>query len=190
MRHSFAYGFVMFVFASLCVGQNTSPATGNAPLLLRQPAVSKTQIVFNYAGDLWIVARDGGDARRLTSAVGTATNPSFSPDGTWIAFTGNFAGNPDVYVVAATGGQPRRLTYHPGTDQVVGWTPDGKRIVFGSARSSYYRFSGRFQNRLRSAWHLAAGVETLSGRSNSPDLDSSVGRFEHCRSRSAREFKR
>ena len=143
MRHSFAYGFVMFVFASLCVGQNTSPATGNAPLLLRQPAVSKTQIVFNYAGDLWIVARDGGDARRLTSAVGTATNPSFSPDGTWIAFTGNFAGNPDVYVVAATGGQPRRLTYHPGTDQVVGWTPDGKRIVFGSARSSYYRFSGR-----------------------------------------------
>ena len=75
MRHSFAYGFVMFVFVSLCVGQNTSPATGNAPLLLRQPAVSKTQIVFNYAGDLWIVARDGGDARRLTSAVGTATNP-------------------------------------------------------------------------------------------------------------------
>ena len=68
----------------------------------------------------WIVGARRGDARRLTSAVGTATNPAFSPDGTWIAFTANFAGNPDVYVVAASGGQPRRLTYHPGTDQVVG----------------------------------------------------------------------
>jgi len=143
MRQWFASFLVVLFSVSLGFAQSTSSATGSAPLLLRQPAVSKTQIVFNYAGDLWIVGRDGGDARRLTSAVGTATNPAFSPDGNWIAFTANFAGNPDVYVVAASGGQPRRLTYHPGTDQVVGWTPDSKRIVFGSTRSSYYRFSGR-----------------------------------------------
>jgi tricorn protease len=133
----------MFVVVGGSMPGNTASAQGAAPLLLRQPAVSKTQIVFNYAGDLWIVSRDGGDARRLTSSVGQATNPSFSPDGAWIAFTGNFAGNPDVYVVAASGGQPRRLTYHPGADEVVGWTPDGKRIVFRSTRSSYYRFNGR-----------------------------------------------
>ena len=63
MRQFFASTVVLFLFVSLCVGQSTSAATGNAPLLLRQPAVSKTQIVFNYAGDLWIVGRDGGDAR-------------------------------------------------------------------------------------------------------------------------------
>ena len=143
MRQLFASALVVVFLASLVVGQSTSSATGNAPLLLRQPAVSKTQIVFNYAGDLWVVARDGGDARRLTSAVGKATSPAFSPDGAWIAFTGNFAGNPDVYVVSAMGGQPRRLTFHPGADDVVGWTGDSRRIVFRSTRSGYYRFNGR-----------------------------------------------
>ena len=58
------------------------------PLLLRFPTVSKTQIAFNYAGDLWIVGREGGDARRLTSGTGVETVPAFSPDGTLIAFTG------------------------------------------------------------------------------------------------------
>jgi tricorn protease len=96
--------------------------------------VSKTQIVFNYAGDLWIAGRDGGDARRLTSGIGVETDPHFSPDGTQVAFTGEYDGNRDVYVVAADGGEPRRLTYHPAEDDVVGWTPDGKKILFNSAR--------------------------------------------------------
>ena len=107
-------------------------AQGQGPLLLRFPTISKTQIVFTYAGDLWIVGRDGGDARRLTTGTGVETYPSFSPDGTMIAFTGEYDGNPDVYVIPATGGVPKRLTYHPGTDSVVGWTPDGKRILFST----------------------------------------------------------
>jgi tricorn protease len=115
----------------------------NPPLLLRQPAISKTLIAFNYAGDLWIVGRDGGEARRLTSSVGSATDPAFSPDGSLIAFTGDFAGNKDVYVIPVSGGNPRRLTYHPGADEVLGWTPDGKRVLFRSTRSSYYRFNER-----------------------------------------------
>jgi tricorn protease len=78
--------------------------------LLRFPTVSKTQIVFNYGGDLWIVSRDGGDARRLTSGVGDETMPSFSPDGTMVAFTGEYDRNRDVFVVRATGGVPKRLT--------------------------------------------------------------------------------
>jgi tricorn protease len=120
-----------------------SYAQADPPLLLRQPTISKTQIVFNYAGDLWAVSRDGGDARRLTSALGSDTDARFSPDGSMIAFTGRYAGNQDVYVVPATGGQPKRLTYHPGADIVVGWTPDGKSVVFRSTRHSYYRFNGQ-----------------------------------------------
>ena len=75
-------------------------------------------------------------ARRLTSFQGQTTNPHFSPDGKWIAFSGEYAGNIDVYVVPAEGGEPKRLTWHPGADSVQGWMPDGKSIVFASARAT------------------------------------------------------
>src|SRR5271168_1954193 len=108
--------------------------------LLRKPTVSKTQIAFSYGGDLWIVDRTGGEARRLTSDVGIEIDPMFSPDGTMIAFTGEYDGNEDVYVIPSAGGIPKRLTSHPGADQVLGWTRDGQRILFRSARQSYAGF--------------------------------------------------
>jgi tricorn protease len=102
--------------------------------MLRHPTVSRDSVAFEYAGDLWVVPRTGGQARRLTSTPGAETEPYFSPDGSQIAFTSTVAGNTDVYVVSAGGGEPRRLTYHPGADRVRGWTPDGKRVLFASAR--------------------------------------------------------
>ena len=104
------------------------------PLLLQQPTLSQTQIVFAFAGDLWTVSRDGGEARQLTTGIGTESTPFFSPDATLVAFTGEYDGNTDVYLVPAEGGVPKRLTYHPGLDRVIGWTPDGRRIVFLSTR--------------------------------------------------------
>ncbi len=106
-------------------------------LLLKNPAVSLTQIVFEYANDLWIVSRDGGEARRLTSGAGREFSPRFSPDGSQIAFSGEYDGNIDLFVIPATGGVPRRLTCHPGPDLAIGWTPDGKRVLFNSRRDSY-----------------------------------------------------
>jgi tricorn protease len=114
------------------------------PLLLTQPTLSKTSIVFNYADDLWIVGREGGEARRLTTAVGTETDPHFSPDGSMVAFTGEYDGNKDVFVIPSTGGEPKRLTYHPGADEVLGWSPDGKSVLFASSRASYYGFNDQF----------------------------------------------
>ncbi|HEY2460139.1 MAG TPA: PDZ domain-containing protein [Candidatus Acidoferrum sp.] len=114
------------------------------PLLLRQPTLSATKIVFVYAGDLWSVSRDGGVAERLTAGIGVKSQPSFSPDGSEIAFSGDYDGNVDVYVIPATGGTPRRLTYHPARDEVRGWTRDGKRILFASTRNSYSRFTQLF----------------------------------------------
>ena len=78
--------------------------------LLRTPTVSATQIAFAYAQNIWTVPRSGGMARRITSFQGQTSNPHFSPDGKWIAFSGEYAGNLDVYVVAAEGGEPKRLT--------------------------------------------------------------------------------
>jgi tricorn protease len=109
-------------------------AFSQGTMLLRQPTISNTEIVFVYANDLWMVAKDGGDARRLTSNEGAESNPHFSPDGKLIAFTGQYDGNTDVYVIPAEGGQPQRLTWHPGADQVTGWTPDGEFILFATSR--------------------------------------------------------
>jgi tricorn protease len=92
-------------------------------------------VAFVYASDIWIASRDGGEARRLTSYQGVEEHPRFSPDGKWVAFNGDYAGNQDVYVVAAAGGEPRRLTWHPSDDVVQGWTPDGTKIVFASGRA-------------------------------------------------------
>ena len=111
-------------------------ANGTPTKLLRMPTVSATQIAFAYANNIWSVDRAGGIARRLTSFQGQTTNPHFSPDGKWIAFSGEYAGNVDVYVVPADGGEPKRLTWHPGADSVQGWTPDGKSIVFASPRAT------------------------------------------------------
>ena len=111
------------------------------PLLATSPTLSRTHIAFVYAGDIWTVPRGGGVAARLTTGVGAETRPSFSPDGTVLAFSAEYDGNMDVYTVAATGGVPRRLTYHPGEDIVTGWTPDGKRVLFASSRISE---NGRF----------------------------------------------
>ncbi len=103
--------------------------------LLHQPDVSARYIAFAYAGDIWLAPRSGGDARRLTSSPGEESDPHFSPDGKWLAFTAAYGGNPDVFVVGVDSGIPRRLTWHPGADQVRGWTPDGKRVLFTSSRA-------------------------------------------------------
>lgn len=102
--------------------------------LLRQPTISNQHLVFVYANDLWIVARNGGDARRLTSGEGAETFPHFSPDGQTVAFTAQYDGNTDVYIVPTQGGEPQRLTWHPGDDITQGWTPDGTSVVFQSRR--------------------------------------------------------
>ncbi|MCH8556314.1 MAG: PDZ domain-containing protein [Balneolia bacterium] len=115
----------------------TSPLFAQGTMLLREPTVSDTQIVFGHANDLWIVERDGGDARRLTTAIGAEINPRFSPDGSMVAFTGEYDGNTDVYVIPAEGGEPVRLTWHPGADIVQDWTPDGEHVIFMSGRSGY-----------------------------------------------------
>ena len=180
-------------------------ARANPPLLLRDPAVSQTQIAFEYANDLWIVSRDGGEARRLTTGVGREFNPHFSPDGTQIAFSGEYDGNIDVYVLSASGGVPRRLTYHPGADVAIGWTPDGTRILFRSSRDSYadsnqlytmpldgsasgnaaapdcrrwILFSEWLAHCLRSRVSLAGGLEEISRGTDDKDLDREPVRLE------------
>ncbi len=135
------YTLVISALAVILTGTSQAQES-TRPLLARTPTANRTHLVFAFAGDLWRVSRSGGDAVQLTSHPGVEADPIFSPDGSLIAFTGQYDGNTDVYVVPATGGVPRRLTYHPDVDRAVGWTPDGARVLFASARLSE---SGRTQ---------------------------------------------
>ncbi len=109
--------------------------------LLSNPAISKDNIAFSYAGDLWVADVDGKNPRRLTIDDGIEVAPVFSPDGKTLAFTGQYDGNYDIYTVSPEGGIPKRLTWHPSGDIVRDFTPDGKNVLFASMRN---RFTGAF----------------------------------------------
>ncbi|MCL4538080.1 MAG: protease, partial [Bacteroidetes bacterium] len=129
-----------FVAGKAAHGETSSdPArtASNRLLLLQYPTLSRTQIAFEYGGEIWTVSRKGGQAHRLVTGADVLTMPIFSPDGSMIAYTGTYDHNTDVYVVPANGGEPTRLTFHPGPDVAVGWTPDGKDVLFRSRRYTY-----------------------------------------------------
>src|ERR1700722_20261575 len=115
--------------------------------LLRFPDIYKDKVAFVYGGDLWLASSSGGIAHRITSHPGRELFPKFSPDGKWLAFTGQYDGNFNVYVMSSEGGQPKQLTYYQGSaqplsdrmgilNQVIGWTPDGGSVVFLSRRDA------------------------------------------------------
>lgn len=115
--------------------------------LLRFPDIHGEKVVFTYGGDIWTATTGGGTATRLTAHPGVEVFAKFSPDGNWIAFTGQYDGDEQVYVVPATGGVPKQLTFYPAKgpftprwgydNQVYDWTDDGKKIIFRSHRDSW-----------------------------------------------------
>ncbi|MGZ8843307.1 MAG: S41 family peptidase [Pyrinomonadaceae bacterium] len=118
-----------------CVGV---AAQAQPPMLLENPTVSRSQIAFSYAGDIWVVPREGGEAKPVMTTPAREGYPVFSPDGSEIAFARlNPATGPigwDVFVAPASGGRERRVTYHPDADLPVNWTPDGKNVLVMSLR--------------------------------------------------------
>jgi tricorn protease len=123
--------------------------------LLRFPAIYGDQIVFSHAGDLYTVSAKGGMARKLTTDIGYEIFPHFSPDGKYIAFTGQYDGNTEVYLIPSQGGTPKRLTYtatltrddvadRMGPNNIVmEWTPDGKNIIYRSRKQTFNDFTGQ-----------------------------------------------
>ncbi len=104
--------------------------------MLLYPDVSQTDIAFAYAGDIWIVSKEGGTAYRLTSARGEEMFPKFSPDGSQVAFNGNYYGNIDIYIMPSAGGLPERITHHGMFDRIIDWYPDGRNLLYASSMNS------------------------------------------------------
>jgi tricorn protease len=145
MKKGSVYTYFRIFICLLCVGifLHSEGINTKDTKMLTQPAVSSTRIAFVYANDLWVADIDGTNARQITTHKGREINPVFSPDGKWIAFSGQYDGNTDVYMVSAEGGIPERLTWHPYTDQVRGFTPDGEAVLFNSSRFAANRNRGR-----------------------------------------------
>ena len=112
--------------------------------LMRFPDISDNSVVFTSGEDIWSAPLNGGDAVRLTIHDGQERFPKFSPDGSLIAFTGEYDGNTDVYVMNSKGGDITRVTFHPGVDEVVGWHPLKNKIMFNSGRNSTTRYTKLF----------------------------------------------
>ncbi len=137
MRKHLLFSLLRMAVLLLLVCNAVSAQSTTDTRLLWQPAISKDMIAFIYAEDLWVANRDGSYPRRITVSEGSESNPVFSPDGSLIAFTGQYDGNTDVFVVPVTGGVPKRLTWHPGADLVRDFSPVGRKILFASGRNSF-----------------------------------------------------
>ncbi len=142
------------VILSLGFGLAVPAQTADEARVLRFPDINGNLVVFVYAGDIWSVPASGGEARRLTSDLGLELFPKISPDGKWIAFSGEYSGSRQVYVMPATGGVPRQLTFYNevtglpprgGYDnQVLDWTPDSQKILVKANRTPYSDRVGKY----------------------------------------------
>jgi tricorn protease len=157
------------VLLTLAVGSGLAIAETAKPLLLQSPSISKTELVFAYGGQIWIAPRQGGEAHRLVTGSDRLSGPIFSPDGTLVAYTGDYDGNTDVYVVPAAGGEPHRLTFHPGGDRAVAWTPDGTRVAFISSRKSYADTEQMYTIPLTGGFPTEVPLPRVEEASYSPD---------------------
>ncbi len=147
MKNLLSFAFIYFLTLTISKSQEAR--------LLRFPAVSKRQVVFSYAGDLYTVARSGGTARKITSHPGYEMFPKFSHDGKQIAFTGQYDGNTEVFIIPSAGGEPRRITYtatlsrddvadRMGPNNIVmDWSPDDRHVLYRSRGTSFNAFKGK-----------------------------------------------
>ncbi len=116
---------------ALCVSAAVPAVEDGGASMFRYPDISNEEIVFAYANDLWRVPVEGGIALPLASPDGVEVIPRFSPDGSQVAFMGNYEGNRDLYVVPTRGGMPHRVTHHPGSERLSDWGPDGTLLFSG-----------------------------------------------------------
>ncbi len=142
--HTMSLALAALVSFPLHAAAAVEPAQASAEIrphagMMRTPDVSATHIVFAYANDLWTVPREGGLATPLASPPGAESFPRFSPDGSQIAFRGNYDGGNDLYVIPLAGGVPRRVTHHPADELLCDWTADGRLLFFASGMQGLNR---------------------------------------------------
>lgn len=153
----------------ICLIQLFSQAQSTETLLLRSPSISHNKIAFNYAGDIWLADADGQHPQRITVNPDVEQDPMLSPDGNWIAFTGNYDGNVDVYVVSVHGGMPRRITFHPEADIIRGWHGNDKLIFASTRYSNSMQYQRLFEVSINGGFAEVLKMPEVNQGSISPD---------------------
>ncbi len=174
---------ILIVFSILLIF-GTTFASKDARLL-RTPDINGDLTVFVYAGDIWSVSSEGGDAKRLTSHEGLELFPKISPDRKWIAFSAEYSGSRQVYIMPSKGGTPIQLTYYNdvgvmpprgGYDYLImDWTPDSNNILVRMNRTPYGRRMGKyFLVSVKGGLEKPLQIPECGGGSFSPDGDKIV----------------
>ena len=177
-----AYSAFLSTLAASILFAAASPSTASTGYL-RFPDLHGDRVVYCAEGDLWISSTMGGPSRRLTTHPGTEYFPHFSPDGAWIAFTGQYDGNMDVYLTPVEGGAPKRLTWHPKVDEVIGSAGVTKGAFFHHFRTKSdlgHALVERFARRDRA--HLERNIQRAERLAGDPltQLLILVGLFLLC----------
>lgn len=142
------------LFSALALGLISPAFAADDSRLLRYPDINNDLVAFVYAGDIWTVSAEGGDARHLTSHEGMELFPKISPDGKWIAYSAEYSGSRQVYIIPAEGGVPRQLTYYNSVglmpprggfdDVVLDWTSDSQHILIRANRTPFGERPGKY----------------------------------------------
>lgn len=121
------------------------------------------RIAFDLLGVLWIVASEGGVARRLTDDFADIAQPDWSPDGETLCFQSYRTGNFHIWTIRADGSGLKQLTSGPYDHREPRFSPDGRRIAFSSDRSE-----GRYAIHILD---LASGDIRLFSRGDTQDSE-------------------
>lgn len=113
----------------------STAAFSQNPLWLRYPSISPdgNTIAFNYKGDIYLVASNGGGARAITTHKEHDFMPRWSNDGKNIAFASNRYGNYDIFEMPSIGGKANRLTFHSSNDYPHSYDKN-TNVLFSSSR--------------------------------------------------------
>jgi hypothetical protein len=116
--------------------------TPTPPIVVARPMPSiayQSRAAGELRWAIYVMNSDGSNRTRVADAQsGFLAAPSWSPDGSRIAFVSDLGGNPDIWVMDRDGRNPTNLTNHPEKDHSPAWSPDGDRIAFASVRDSLY----------------------------------------------------
>jgi len=83
-----------------------------------------------YVSHIWLVSADGSGNHQFTRGAKSESNPAFSPDGAWLAFTSTRGGKNQVWVISVAGGEAFPVTAAEAGVGRFRWSPDGSRIAY------------------------------------------------------------
>jgi tricorn protease len=150
MKYNFRKLFTLLFF----IGIFQNGKAFNDARMMRFPDINNNLVAFVYAGDIWTVNSNGGEARRLTSHEGMELFPKISPDGKWIAFSGEYSGTRQIFIIPSEGGKPKQLTFYNSVglmpprggfdNAVLDWTPDSKNVLIRANRTEFGERNGKY----------------------------------------------